>query len=159
MRMKFQIIGLVFAAALTLLGTLALGGGRQRFILLDRTVIRVRRDLGKPEFSIDGGKYDKSDPSFQLAEIHLHASPKHRVVVFLDEESARFCDIAFVTNSAVNAGFTDIDFYVVFQKSGTMAQLVYGAVEKLSDNPSSRSRDKRHDAPNDQADNLGANQN
>jgi hypothetical protein len=149
-----RLIATIFAASLAL-GPLALSG--QRFTLLDRTTINVKRIGGEIELSIDGSNYSKRDFNFQLAEKHVHTSPKHRVLVFLDEQTARISDIALVTQSAVNAGFTDIEFFVIFQQRGTMAQLVYGSVEKISDNPG-RTRDKRQDSPSDQAGNLNSDQ-
>jgi hypothetical protein len=149
-----KLIATIFAASLAL-GPLALSG--QRFTLLDRTTINVKRVGGEIELSIDGSNYSRRDFNFQLAEKHIYASPKHRVLVFLDEQTARISDIALVTQSAVNAGFTDIEFYVVFRQRGTMAQLVYGSVEKISDNPG-RTRDKRQDSPSDQAGNLNSDQ-
>jgi hypothetical protein len=151
-----KLIATILAASLAL-GPLALSG--QRFTLIDRTTINVKRVGGEIELSIDGTKYSKRDFTFQLAEKHVQASPKHRVLVFLDEETARISDIALVTQCAVNAGFTDIEFYVIFHQRGTMAQLVYGSVEKISDNPGSRTREKRLDSPRDQAGNLISDQN
>jgi len=134
-------LAILFTAALVL-SPLALG---QSFTLLDRTVVNVKRTGNELEMSIDGKNYSKRDLNFQLAEMHLHVSSKHRVFVLLDE-SCRLSDIALVTGMAVRAGFTSISAYVVFAKSGNMAELVYGPVEKISDNPGSRTRDKRNDS-------------
>lgn len=150
-----KLIATIFSASLAL-GPSALSG--QRFTLLDRTTINLKRVGGEIELSVDGSNYSKRDFDFQLAEVHVHASPKHRVLVFLDEKTARISDIALVTQSVVNAGFTDVEFYVIFQRSGTMAQLVYGSVEKISDNPG-RTRDRWQDSPRDQAGKLTSDQN
>jgi len=110
-----------------------------RFTVIGPIVVKVKRVQGVLEYSIDGEKFSKQDLNFQLAEMKLQAKkgPESRVLVMLDEKTTHIADIKSVPQMAVNAGFTDMQVFVVFEGEGDMAEVLYGPVKKISKHPDS----------------------
>lgn len=110
-----------------------------RFTTIGPIIVKVKRVEGVLQYSIDGEKFSKRDLNFQLAEMKLRAKrgPESRVLVMLDEKSTHIADIKTVPLMAVNAGFTDMQVFVVFEGAGNMAEVVYGPVKKISNHPDS----------------------
>jgi hypothetical protein len=111
-----------------------------RITVIGPIVVKVKRVQGALECSIDGEKFSKQGLNFQLAEMKLWAKrgPESRVLVMLDEKTTYIADIKLVPQMAVNAGFTDMQVFVVFEGAGNMAEVVYGPVKKISNHPDSR---------------------
>jgi hypothetical protein len=111
-----------------------------RFTDIGPIVVKVKRVQGLLEYSIDGEKFSKQDLNFQLAEMKLRAKRgiEGRVLVMLDEKTTYIADIKSVPQMAVNAGFTDMQVFVVFEGAGDMAEVVYGPVKKISNHPDPR---------------------
>jgi len=108
---------------------------KTRFSLINPIVVNVKREGGHIEYSLDGKSYSGKELNFQLAEMHLDSAPHRRAFVMLDEGTTYISDIKVVPQMLVNAGFTDMQVFVVFAKAGNMAEIVYGPVKRISDHP------------------------
>ena len=112
------------------------GLSQARFIPIGPVIVNVRRTDGQLEYKIEDKNYSKHDLNFELAELKLRSVTPRRVMVLVDE-SAYLSDIKLVPKMAVDAGFKDIQVYCVFPKSGNMAEVLFGPVRKISNNPDS----------------------
>jgi hypothetical protein len=133
-------IGIIVVAFCVLVPSSSSRTRTSRFTDLGPIVVKVKRIQGLLECSIDGEKFSKQDLNFQLAEMKLRAKRgvEGRVLVMLDEKTTYIADIKAVPQMAVNAGFTDMQVFVVFEGAGDMAEVVYGPVKKISNHPDSR---------------------
>ncbi|HEY2461420.1 MAG TPA: hypothetical protein VGI16_11455 [Candidatus Acidoferrum sp.] len=96
-------------------------------------VVTVRRVEKLLTFQLEGNKYLKKDMNYELAELKMEYG--QRPVVAILEEGTLLTDVQLVPEMAVNAGFTDIRVYAAWPKTGHMAEVLFGPVVKLSNNP------------------------
>jgi hypothetical protein len=146
MSCKFSIPALG-AVVLTFFSAALLAAPRAsqaRFTALGPIVVDVRRAHDKLEYKLDDRRYSSRDLNFLLAEKNLDGVPQRRVFAMMDS-TTHLDDIKLVTKMALDAGFTHIQVYVVWQDSGNMAELVFGPVKKISQNPDGYRRAARQD--------------
>jgi len=85
-------------------------------------------------FEIESGEYKKGDANYLMAELKLHRGGERQIIELVDDR-APLSAIAEVSEMAINAGFRDIRPFVLWHKTGRMAQVLFGPAIKATDNP------------------------
>jgi hypothetical protein len=139
---KKSLQGIV-AVFLSFLPLVASGGPQSRFREIGPIVVSVRRTQGRLECELDDRKYSKQDLFSQLARLKLASEDTPRRVLVMLDDSTLLSDLSLVPQMAVNAGFTDIQVFAVWPKTGNMAEVVFGPVKKISKDPTIIERERQ----------------
>jgi biopolymer transport protein ExbD len=100
-------------------------------------VVTVGTRHGKNlQYGMESATYSSSDLNYALAELALQRGKDCQVAVVLDAD-APIGDIQEVPAMAVRAGFTDIRVFAHWPKTGNMAEILFGPVQKYSKHPGS----------------------
>jgi hypothetical protein len=76
--------------------------------------------------------YTGKELDYLLGEFHIDASQDSGVVVILDDSLA-LSDAKFVPAMALKAGFSDVRAFVYWEKTGRMAEVLFGPVIKYKE--------------------------
>jgi hypothetical protein len=85
-------------------------------------------------FEVDSGEYKKVEANYLLAELKLHKGPDCQIIPIVDDRVA-LSAITEISEMAINAGFRDIRPFVLWHKTGRMAQVQFGPPIKFTDDP------------------------
>jgi hypothetical protein len=130
-----NVVGICFVAFLWLAPFAVSRAPQSRFKEIGPIVVNVRRTQGQLEYGLDDMKYSKRDLNFQLAELKLASQDTPRRVLVMLDDSTYLSDLSLVPKMAIDAGFTDIQVFAVWPKTGNMAEVVFGPVKKISRDP------------------------
>ncbi len=84
-------------------------------------VVFVHREDMRLVFEIDDQVYTRDELNFELGEMALDG--KNRLVIVLIEDSVLLTDLKEVPTMALNAGFRKISVFLIWKKTGGMAEM------------------------------------
>jgi len=94
------------------------------------SVYKADKDL---LFEIQSSEYKKGDANYLLAELKLH-NGDCQIIVLVDDR-VPLSAITEISEMAINAGFKDIRPFVLWHKTGRMAQIQFGPAIKSTLDP------------------------
>lgn len=103
-------------------------------------IVMVYAAKGGLRFELESGiyknnEYKKFDANFFLAELKLREGGDCQIIEIVDDR-APLSAITEVSEMAINAGFNDIRPFVLWHKTGRMAQVQFGPPIKFSSSAS-----------------------
>jgi hypothetical protein len=85
-------------------------------------------------FNVESNDYKKGDANYLLADLKLHRGGDCQIIAIVDDR-ASLSAITEISEMAINAGFKDIRPFVVWHKTGNMAQLLFGPAIRFTQDP------------------------
>src|SRR5713226_5299931 len=93
-------------------------------------------------FEVESDEYKKSDANSLLAELKLHKGGDCQIIAIVDDR-VPLSAITEISEMAINAGFRDIRPFVLWHKTGRMAQVQFGPPIKFTDDPKKLEKRKK----------------
>jgi hypothetical protein len=97
-------------------------------------VVRIHRAKKGLEFELKSDRLKKDDANYLLAELKLRECSDCQIVVLIDD-NIELSAITQISEMAINAGFKDIRPFVYWRNTGKIAEIQFGPVMKLNNNP------------------------
>jgi hypothetical protein len=100
----------------------------------EQIVVSVYRAEKGLLFEVESNEYKKGDANYLLAEIKLHKGGDCQIIALVDDR-VPLSAITEISEMAINAGFKDIRPFVLWHKTGRMAQIQFGPAIKSTRDP------------------------
>jgi hypothetical protein len=98
---------------------------------LKQLVVRVHKSSKGLEFDMSPYTLKKGDANYWLAEVKLRECSDCQVIPIIDDD-VELNAITQISEMAVNAGFKDIRPFVLWRKTGRMAEIQFGPAIKFT---------------------------
>jgi hypothetical protein len=100
----------------------------------EQIVVKVHKADKGLLFEVESGEYKKGDANYLLAELKLHKGGDCQIIAVVDDRIP-LSAITEISEMAINAGFKDIRPFVLWHKTGRMAQIQFGPAIKFTNDP------------------------
>lgn len=100
----------------------------------EQIVVIVQKIDNGLVFNVDSKDYKKGDANYLLAELKLHKGGDCQIIAIVDDRVS-LSGITEISEMAINAGFKDIRPFVVWHKTGNMAQILFGPAIRFTQDP------------------------
>jgi hypothetical protein len=100
----------------------------------EQIVVNVHKAEKGLLYEVESSEYKKGDANYLLAEIKLHKGGDCQIIAVVDDR-VPLSAITEISEMAINAGFKDIRPFVLWHKTGRMAQIQFGPAIKSTRDP------------------------
>ena len=97
-------------------------------------VVRIHKSRKGLIYEVKSFHLKKGDANFLLAEMKLRECSDCQVVAVLDDD-IELSAISQIGEMSINAGFKDVRPFIYWRNSGRIAEIQFGPVMKLTENP------------------------
>jgi len=101
---------------------------------IKQIVVRVQRGEKGLDYELETEHHKKGEANFMLAELKLQRGGDCQIIALVDDR-APLSAITEISEMAINAGFKDIRPFVLWHKTGRMAQVQFGPPIKFTSDP------------------------
>jgi hypothetical protein len=133
MRARFATISMVLLAGGVALATAYAGppspSSAERNI--KQIVVRVQPGEKGLDYELETEHHKKGEANFMLAELKLQRGGDCQIIALVDDRVA-LSAITEISEMAINAGFKDIRPFVLWHKTGRIAQVQFGPPIKFT---------------------------
>jgi len=110
----------------------------------EQIVVSVHKAEKGLLFEVESNEYKKGDANYLLAELKLHKGGDCQIIAVVDDR-VPLSAITEISEMAINAGFKDIRPFVLWHKTGRMAEIQFGpAIKSTRDPDKIEKREKAH---------------
>jgi biopolymer transport protein ExbD len=100
----------------------------------EQIVVTVHKAEKGLIFEVKSDEYKKGDANYLLAELKLQKGGDCQIIAVVDDR-VPLSAITEISEMAINAGFKDIRPFVLWHKTGRMAQIQFGPAIKFTQDP------------------------
>jgi hypothetical protein len=97
-------------------------------------VVRIHKSRKGLIYVVKSFQLKKGDANFLLAEMKLRECSDCQIVAVLDDD-IELSAISQIGEMSINAGFKDVRPFIYWRNSGRIAEIQFGPVMKLTENP------------------------
>jgi biopolymer transport protein ExbD len=91
----------------------------------EQIVVSVHQAAKGLLYEVDSSEYKKVEANYLFAELKLHKGGDCQIIAIVDDR-VPLSAITEISEMAINAGFKDIRPFVLWHKTGRMAQVQFG---------------------------------